>query len=69
MLLDIVAFIYITYDPNKTYIQNPWLKDFIYINNKEELKTKIKMINDDKDLYEKIIKLERDEILNHSEFN
>ena len=64
MLLDVVAFIYTAYDPNKTYIQSEWLKDFIYISSKEELKTKIDKIKNNPELYKKIVEAERQEIIN-----
>lgn len=62
MLLDTVAFISTTYDPNKEFISNEFLKDFIYIDNEEELYEKIQMIKNDEELYRKIIELEREEI-------
>ena len=64
MLLDIVAFIYIKFDENKTYVQNEFLKDFIYISSNEELKEKINQIKSDKELYNRIVELERQEIIN-----
>lgn len=63
MLLDIVAFINIEFDPEKKYVTNDFLKDFIYISTKEELKDKINQIKNDKNLYKKIIDLERKEII------
>lgn len=63
MLLDVVAFINIDFDPNKSYIKDEFLKNFIYVSDKEELKDKINKIKADKSLYAKIIKLERKEIL------
>lgn len=66
MLLDTVAFISTTYDPNKEFVQNEFLRDFIYISNENELYEKIKLIKSDKTLYDKIVKLEREEILNQT---
>ena len=63
MLIDTVAFILDTYDPNKQYIKNEFLRDFIYISTKEELKDKVNKIKNDHNLYNKIIELERKEIL------
>ena len=66
MLLDTVAFISTTYDPDKEFITNEFLKDFIYISDSNELNEKIKLIKSDKELYKKIVKLEREEILNQN---
>lgn len=63
MLLDVVAFINIDFDHEKRYVKNDFLKDFIYISTKEELKDRIKKIKSDKELYKKIVELERKEIL------
>ena len=63
MLLDVVAFINIEFDPQKRYVKDEFLKSFIYISNKEELKNRINQIKADKDLYKKIVELERKEIL------
>lgn len=63
MLLNVVAFIYTKFDSNKTYVRNEFLKDFIYVSDKEELKNKIAQIKADKELYKKIVELERQEIL------
>ena len=68
MLVDLVAFIYIKYDPNKEYIKDEFLKEFIYISTKEELKKKIEQIKNDKNLYKKIIELERKEIIDQFGF-
>lgn len=67
MLLDTVAFISTTYDPNKEFITNEFLKDFIYISNEKELFDKIQMIKNDEELYRKIVKLEREEIFKLTE--
>lgn len=63
MLLDVAAFIYIKYDPTKSYVKNEFLKEFIYVSSKSELKEKIEKIKNDKELYKKIVELERKEIL------
>lgn len=63
MLVDLVAFIYIKYDPEKKYVKDEFLKDFIYVSTKEELKDKINKIKNDNSLYKKIIELERKEII------
>ena len=63
MLLDVAAFIYIKYDPTKSYVKDEFLKEFIYVSSKSELKDKINKIKADKELYKKIVELERKEIL------
>lgn len=63
MLLDVVAFIRIDYDPEKKYIKNEFLRDFVYVSTKEELKERIEQIKNDPSLYRKIVDLERKEIL------
>ena len=64
MLLDIAAFIYTAYDPDKKYIQNEWLRDFVYVSSVEELKDRINQIKTNPELYKKIVNLERQEVLN-----
>lgn len=63
MLLDLVAFINIDFDPEKNYIKNEFLREFVYVSSKEELKEKIEQIKNDPSLYKKIVELERKEIL------
>lgn len=63
MLLDVVAFIYIKFDEQKKYVKNEFLKKFIYVSSKEELIEKINKLKSNKDLYKKIVELEREEIL------
>jgi len=63
MLLDVAAFIYIKYDPTKSYVKDEFLKEFIYVSSKSELKDKINKIKTDKELYKKVVELERKEIL------
>lgn len=63
MLLDTVAFIYIKYDPERSYVKNEWLKDFIYISSKEELQDRINKVKVNPELYKKIVELERQEII------
>jgi hypothetical protein len=63
MLLDIAAFIYIDFDPTKQYMNDPFLKEFIYVSSKEELKEKILMLKNDHTLYRKVVELERKEII------
>lgn len=67
MLLDTVAFVYIDFDPEKKYVTNDFLKDFIYVSTKEELEKKVEMVKNDKELYKRIVKLEREDILNQFE--
>lgn len=64
MLLDVVAFIWNEYDPEKNYVKNDFLRDFIYVSTKEELKDKINQVKNNPELYKKIVELERQEILN-----
>lgn len=63
MLLDTVAFISTTYDPNKDFVKNEFLRNFIYISDENELFEKIQLIKNDKELYKKIVKLEREEVI------
>lgn len=64
MLLDIIGFIDINYDNKKVYMKNEFLKDFLYVSSKEELKKKIEQIKENPETYKKIIKLQRQEIEN-----
>ena len=64
MMLDIVAFIWDKYDPDKNYVKSEYLRDFIYVSTKDELKTKINKIKANPELYKKIVDLERQEVLN-----
>jgi hypothetical protein len=66
MLLDTVAFISTTYDTNKEFVTNEFLRDFIYVSDENELYDKINLIKNDEELYKKIVKLEREEILNQT---
>ena len=63
MLLDVVALIYTKYDSNKNYVKNEFLRDFIYVSSKYEVKDRINKLKADPELYNKIIDLERKEIL------
>ena len=63
MLLDIVAFINLDFDPEKRYVKDEFLRDFIYVSSKEELKERIEKIKTDPELYKRIVELERKEIL------
>lgn len=67
MLLDCVGFIYEKYDSKKAYINNEFLKDFIYISSKEQLKDRINQIKADPELYKKIVELERKDIIEQFE--
>ena len=64
MQLDVVAFIYNKYDEEKKYIKNKELADFIYINDANDLQEKLQKIKSDKNLYNRIVELERNEIQN-----
>ena len=64
MQLDVVAFIYNKYDEEKKYIKNKELADFIYINDATDLQEKLQKIKSDKNLYNRIVELERSEIQN-----
>ena len=63
MLLDVVAFIYEKYDEEHKFVNNPKLKEFIYVKTPEELKEKIEMIKKNKQLGKDIIALEREDVL------
>ena len=63
MLLDVVAFIYEKYDEEHKFVNNPKLKEFIYVKTPEELKDKIEMIKKNKQLGKDIIALEREDVL------
>lgn len=63
MLLNVVAFIWHQYDSEKKFVENEELKDFIYVSSVEELHDKILKVKSDKDLYKKIVDLEREEAL------
>lgn len=63
MLLDIVGFIDINYDTKKQYVKDEFLKDFIYVSSKNELREKVEKIKNDPKLCRKIIELERKDVL------
>lgn len=63
MLLDIVAFIYIDYDKDKRFLTNEFLKDFCYVSTPEELVEKYNKIKNDEELFRKIVKLQREDII------
>ena len=62
MMADVVAFIDINYDTNKNLVKNEFLKNFIYVSSPEELEEKFNKIKKDKNLFNKIVNLERQEI-------
>lgn len=64
MLLDVVAFIDISFDKERKFIKNKELADFIYVSSGEELKQKINIIKNDEAYFRKIVALQRAEILN-----
>lgn len=68
MMLDVVGFIWDKFDPDKNYVKNEFLRDFIYISTKEELKEKINKVKNDPELYKKIVDLERKEIIDQFGF-
>lgn len=63
MLLDVVAFIYINYDKDKRFLTNDYLKDFCYVSTPEELVEKYNMIKNNEELFRKIVKLQREDII------
>ncbi|MBO5005641.1 MAG: glycosyltransferase family 1 protein [Clostridia bacterium] len=67
MLLDVVAFIYIEYDKEKRFIKNEFLREFCYVDSPQDLKRKYRKIVDDEELFRKIVKLQREEILSQFE--
>lgn len=62
MLLDVVGFIDESYDPEHKFIRNEELAKFIYINNGEQLKSRINEIKNNETLFRSIITLEREEV-------
>lgn len=62
MLLDCVALIYSDFDTERKLVENEFLKEFIYIKTKEDVEDRIKRLRESKELYEKVIKLQRKEI-------
>lgn len=67
MLIDMVAFIWYEYDPDKKFIDNKELQDFIYIKSYDELKEKLDKIKNDEEFYRYIIKLERESVKKYYE--
>lgn len=62
MLLDTVAFIHVSYDPERKYISNKELADFIYVKTPEDIQQRLNKIKNDESLYRKIVEAERKEI-------
>lgn len=63
MLLNVVAFIWHKYDADKQFVKNQELKDFIYISSFDEYHEKLLKIKEDKELFKRIVELERKEVL------
>jgi hypothetical protein len=61
---EVVSFIDIDYDINKKLFTNDFLRDFNYISSENDLNYKIKKIKNDKELYNKIIYLQNQELIN-----
>lgn len=64
MMIDLVAFIWSDYDTERQFVKNQELKDFIYFSSAEELKEKIDKIRNDNEFYRRIVRLQREEIVN-----
>lgn len=63
MLLNVVAFIWHKYDVDKKFVKNEELKNFIYVDSIDEFHDKLLKIKNDKDLFNKLVALERKEVL------
>lgn len=63
MLLDSVALIHSIFDPDRLYIKNKELADFVYIDTVEDVKDRVRRLREDRGLYDRIIELERKEIM------
>lgn len=63
MLLNVVAFIWHTYDTERKFVKNKELKDFIYVSSSDEFHDKLQMIKSDKSLFNHLVELERNEVL------
>lgn len=62
ILSNVVAFIDLDLDKNKTIVKNKELSDFLYISTNEELSERILMLRNDPEFRHKIIKLQHDEV-------
>lgn len=62
MLMDAVGLIYDAYDTDRKLIKNKFLLDFIYVKTADDVVDRLKRLREDKALYKKIIKLEREEV-------
>jgi hypothetical protein len=59
---EVVSFVDISYDSNKSLFSNQLLKDFNYIQSQEELVNKITDLKKDNNLYNQIINLQKTEL-------
>lgn len=67
MLVDTVAFIHNSFDPEHKYVSNEKLADFIYVETSEDIRERLLKIKNDESLYRKIVEAERNEIVNQFE--
>lgn len=63
ILFDVCSFIDSDYDPNKRLYQSSFLKDFMYVRSGRELVTKINLVKNDNELFEKILSEQKHELL------
>ena len=63
MLLNVVAFVWHTYDVDKKFVKNEELKNFIYVNSIDEFHDKVLQIKNDPELFKHLVELERKEVL------
>ena len=60
-----VTFIDGDYDRLRRAYHNKWLEDYLCINSKQELVTKLREIKKDRELYYKLLKMQREDLLNN----
>ncbi len=63
ILFEVCSFIDIEYDPEKRLYKSPFLKDFMYVRNGKELEQKIGTVRNNEELFNRIIKEQKHEIL------
>lgn len=63
MLLDVVGLIYDEYDSEHKIIQNPELRDFIYVKSVADVEARLSQVRNDEKLYRRIVELEREEVM------
>jgi hypothetical protein len=63
MLLNVVAFVWHTYDVDKKFVKNEELKNFIYVDSIDEFHDKVLQIKNNPELFKHLAELERKEVL------